>query len=167
MLPARLHAGFSVLPLLVSAAVALCVTDARRSLRFGLVFVGYSMLFTLALFNVTFVMNELSHPRYVAFIPLILVPLVFLSADVVAPRIAKASLLLLLAVQVYWTGRAAHFLVIRSLPELGFLPDPEESLFVMPDVYIDRAYRSGPPVATNKGLLVAPMNFEEPPARRQ
>jgi hypothetical protein len=112
-------------------------------------------------------MNELSHVRYVAFIPLILVPLVFLSADVVAPRTAKASLLLLLVVQVYWTGRAAHFLVIRGLPELGFLPDPEESLFVMPDVYIDRAYRSGPPVATNKGLLVAPMSFEEPPARRQ
>jgi hypothetical protein len=151
----------------VSAAVALCVTGARRSLRFGLVFVGYSVLFTLVLFNVTFVMNELSHPRYVAFIPLILVPLVFLSADAVVPRAAKASLLLLLAVQVYWTGRAAHFLVIRDLPELGFLTDPEESLFVMPDVYIDRAYRSGPPVVTSKGLLVAPMSFEEPPGRRQ
>jgi hypothetical protein len=56
---------------------------------------------------------------------------------------------------------------VSSLSQLGFgdNPDrtvPDRTVFVPHDAYLERSHRAGPPVATDKGLLVAPPGFEEP-----
>ncbi|CAN5830237.1 hypothetical protein BH11PSE3_BH11PSE3_49640 [soil metagenome] len=166
LLPPRSVAKFAALPLLLAAAAVLYATGRERGLRLGVGFVLQAALFTVALFTLTFVSNPLSGARFIGFIPLILVPLVFQSADRGWPRTARAALIALIALQAYWIVLGARNMWLRSPTELGFVQDWEETRFVPLDAHIDRSYRGRPPVRTDTGFLVAPPSFEETPGRR-
>lgn len=171
LLPSRSDAKLAALPLLLAAAALLSLTDRPfrqgLGLRLGLGFVAFAALFTLVLFTLSFVSNLLSSARFIGFLPLILLPLVFQAAEGRWPRTARIALLGLIAVQAYWTGLGARNQWMRSPAELGFVQDWEETSFVPLDARIDRSYRGRPPLATDKGILVAPPSFEEMPGRRQ
>lgn len=156
---------------LVMAAVLCAVTlvlvfrnpGPARGLRFASRFTLLSAVLLVLLFTSVWVTSPLSG-RHVLFAVLIVGPLACLEAARGAPRIARMAILLLLLPQLYWTGLAALGLETswRTDPALARLPTDWR---VPSRAYLSRDYRSGPPVETGAGLLVAPFNFEEPRGR--
>jgi len=139
----------------------LCRRADARTLRFAALFVLVAALLLFALFNVTWVYNELSSPRYILFVPLLLVPTAFLTALPRAPRAASLALVMLLLPQLYWTGSWVWRQQRSSLAELGF-----PAGFATFDAYLSRDYLWGPPVRTPQGLLIPPLAGEEPKDRQ-
>ena len=100
--------------------------------------------------------------RFVLFVPLILVPLAYLTAWPAWPRWATVALVLAMLPTIYWTASWSYRQQRESLAELGFPGN-----FVPPGGYISRDYRFGPNVQTNRGLLIAPSPWEETKGLKQ
>jgi len=142
-------------------AAWLCRNAEARALRFAAQFALGAGILLFALFNVTWVFNTLSSPRYILFVPLLLVPVTFLTALPLAPRTASLVLALLLLPQLYWTGQWTARQQRSTFAELdvpgGFAPI---------DGYLSRDYLTGPTVRTPRGLLMPPLAGEEPKDRQ-
>jgi hypothetical protein len=162
VVPARHGLQFIGIVLLVACGLYFARLTRRAGLRFGLLFVGYASLFTLLMFNVTFVLNALTHARYVIFIPIILLPFTFMAGVSVVPRLATAAMLLMLLPQIYWVGLEGLRQHRLTLAQLGDEEGRPLTNFVPPNAYIQPTYRDGPPIESKAGILVAPIAFEEP-----
>ena len=157
--PTVFGAQFVAIVLLIILVAALARGSKTDGLRFGFAFVVLSALGIYLLFNVTWVFNRLSSENYILFIPLVLVPLAVVFASARWPRLNCGALLAMLLPQFYWSAiwmQRQHL----DLEALGFSRDFEASGFVPPRAYIQRDYRSGPPIETPAGLLVAPISFD-------
>ena len=157
--PTVFGAQFVAIVLLIILVAALARGSKTDGLRFGFAFVVLSALGIYLLFNVTWVFNRLSSENYILFIPLVLVPLAVVFASARWPRLTCGALLAMLLPQFYWSAiwmQRQHL----DLEALGFSRDFEASGFVPPRAYIQRDYRSGPPIETPAGLLVAPISFD-------
>jgi hypothetical protein len=133
--------------------------EAVSGLRFATRLSLFSMVLLVFLFTSVWVTSPLSG-RHVLFVVLIVGPFVYIEGVRIAPRVAKMSIVLALLPQVYWTGLGVLHLETswRSDPNLGGLPT---DWLVPSQAYLSRHYRSGPPVETGAGLLIAPISFEE------
>jgi hypothetical protein len=180
--PPRLGAPFVAIMLFVAIIFWLVRSTASSGLRFGATFALYSTAIVFVLFNVTWVAAPLTGTRQTIFVVLILAPLGYLTGSASKPRMATAVLAMAVAGQLYWTtlhalGRAQIPTVYwasldealrqnGSSREFGPADFPNDSV-VPADAYISPAYPVGPPLATSKGLLIAPMSYEEPVDRRR
>ena len=100
--------------------------------------------------------------RFVLFVPLILVPLAYLTAVPRWPRAANAALGLAVAASLYWTASWSYRQFTLDLAGLGYPSD-----FMPFRAYMTRDYRSGPDVETPRGLLVPPHATDEVKGHRR
>jgi hypothetical protein len=74
--------------------------------------------------------------------------------------VALAAMLVTLLPQLYWGTRWIDRQRL-DVEALGFSENHECSAFVPLHAYLNPTYRSGPPVPTAQGLLIAPPSFED------
>lgn len=160
LLPAKAGAAFVASLLMWGFALAMVRRPGTDGLRFGLSIAAVSSLVLFALFNLTWIFASLAG-RFVLFIPLILVPLIYATAWPVLPRAATVLMALAMLPLLYWTTTWSIRQQTQDLVALGFPGD-----FVPPNAYISRDYRTGPPVESKRGLLIAPSADEEIRGRR-
>ena len=91
---------------------------------------------------------------------LVLVPLVFVAGSHLRPITALAAMLVALMPQLYWGARWMDRQRL-DVHALGFSENHKCSMFAPLHAYLSPAYRSGPPVPTPQGLLIAPPSFED------
>jgi len=180
--PPRLGAPFVAILLFMTIIFWLVRSKASSGLRFGAIFALLSTAIVFVLFNVTWLATPLTSARQTMFVVLILAPLVYLTVSASKPRVAAVALTAVLAVQLYWIalyalGRAqvptGYWVPLNealrqagSSHKFGPAEFPNDSV-VPADAYITLAYPVGPPIVTSKGLLIAPMSYEEPVDRRR
>lgn len=151
LVPGRLGAHYVAIVLLLAVVVVLARDKKAVGLRFGLGFVLCSSALSYVILNLSWIFDPLSSYRFSLFVALLLAPLAYVTALPIAPRLAKAALVLALTPQLYWTARWAVRQQTTTLAELEY---PES--FIPPDAFINRGYRDGPPVRTANGVLIAP-----------
>jgi hypothetical protein len=161
LVPAKFRAQFFAILLLWAAALALAGHPGASGLRFGIAIVAISQLMLFALFNLSWVYPSIVG-RFVLFVPLLLVPLAFLTAWPAWPRWAMLALVLATVPTIYWTASWSYRQQSESLAQLGFPGN-----FMPPYGYISRDYRFGPNVQTDRGLLIAPSPWEETKGLKQ
>jgi hypothetical protein len=162
----RYCAGLVGWIVLCAGAVLLARASQTLALRFALIFVIAASAMLFVLFNISWIYDDLSRPRFVLFAPLLLLPLIVRTA---MPRYPAATVILtalLLVPQLYWAGIWAHRQLGASLSDLDF-----PRTFVSHTAYISRNHLDGDPVTTPKGVLIAaPRDVEPasliPPERR-
>lgn len=163
--PEKFGASLVVAAILFAVIALLLLRDRgpASGLRFATRLTLLSAVLLVLLFTSVWVTSPL-RGRHVLFAVLIVGPFVCIEATRIAPRIARLSVVLLLLPQVYWFGLGAMRLEMswRNDPALARLPT---DWLVPSHAYLSREYRSGPPVETGAGLLVAPFDFEEPRGR--
>jgi hypothetical protein len=153
--PAKFGAPFVAIGLLWLAGLAL-IGDAKASgLRFGLAVVAISQAVLFCLFNLSWVIPSMVG-RFVLFVPLILVPLVGLTASAQWPRVATLVFVMATLSSIYWTASWGVRQLTNDLAGLGYPSD-----FMPPSAYIERDHRSGPDQQTERGLLVKPYATDE------
>lgn len=155
LVPAKFRAQFAAILLVWAIALALASHPKASGLRFGIAFVAISQLVLFALFDLSWVFPSIAG-RFVLFVPLILLPLTYLTAGATSPRLATVAAVLAMVPTVYWLASWSERQQSESLAELGFPAN-----FMPPDAYISRDYRFGPNVQTSRGLLIAPSPAEE------
>ncbi|MBN9085675.1 MAG: hypothetical protein J0J01_02100 [Reyranella sp.] len=157
--PAADGLNFVALASLLALAVLVARREKAVALRLGLLFVGCAASGVILLFSIVWIFNEL-YGLYLLFIPFVLVPLVFVAGSHLRPIAALAAMLVALMPQLYWGARwmDRQRLDVRAL---GFSENHECSMFVPLRAYLSPTYRSGVPVATAQGLLIAPPSFED------
>lgn len=161
MVPDRFFAPFIVV-LFFAIVVALSLGNKKAAaLRFGTTFSLCSLAILFAMFNLTWIVNDLSSSRFILYVPLlVLLPLFVLTRER-APKAAAVVALLFLVPQVYWVANWGLRQIRETLAEQGF---PES--FAMPNVYVSRTYLEGPPITTDRGILISPFAFNDPAGRR-
>jgi hypothetical protein len=140
-------------------AVLLARSEKAAVLRLGVLFVLCAMTGVVVLFSIVWTYNQL-FGVYLLFIPLVLVPLVFVAGSHRWPAVALAAMLVTLLPQLYWGTRWIDRQRL-DVEALGFSENHECSAFVPLHAYLNPTYRSGPPVPTAQGLLIAPPSFED------
>jgi len=155
--------GLSFISLISVLALALAALLARHekagALRAGLLFVACGAAAIIVLFNLVWIFNEL-YGVYLLFIPFVLVPLAFVVGSHRRPIAALAVMLIATVPQLYWGVRWMERQRL-DVHALGFTESHECTAFVPLRVYLEPAYRSGLPVQTTRGLLIAPPSFED------
>jgi hypothetical protein len=140
---------------LVLTSVMLRRQVGNQALRFGVLFVGLSAAFTYALFNVVWVSDPIGE-RFLLFLPIILVPFwVLASARGPVAGFVACSLLILLPV-LCWTGAGIWIRNTATLEDLGF-----PGGFAPRSARVSSLYPQGSPRETGRGLLLAPVVWEE------
>lgn len=143
--------------------IALVVLVSLRTRTAGLRFGGLITLIATAclvlIFSMVAVTSPLTSLRQILFIGLILLPLTALTAGAAHPRTVTAVLVVLALPQLYWAGLYATGRQFDSRPQAHGGHTTE--WLVPARAYVSRDYRGGPPVETPKGLLIAPIAFEE------
>jgi len=143
--------------------IGLVVLVARRpnatGLRFGALTTLIAMACLVLIFSMVAVTSPLTTLRQILFIGLILLPVCALTAAAARPRIVIAVLLVLALPQLYWAALYATGRQFESRPQAhgGHVTE----WLVPTRAYVSRDYRSGLPTETPKGLLIAPIAFEE------
>ena len=160
LVPDRYLAPLFVVLLFALATGLLSGQKKASALRFGTAFVAASLAILLAIFNLTWVANELTD-RFLLYVPLLMLLPLFVLARDIAPRAAMAAAVLLIIPQAYWVTNWGTRQIRETLAQQGF-PDS----FVMPNVYLSRSYLAGPPVTTERGILISPLAFNDPAGKR-
>jgi len=149
--------------ILLLLAVVVMMRDRKAvALRFSASIVAISLAVLYVLFNLTWIFNVLGSNRFILFAPLLLGPVAYVTALSLKPRAATVVAILALVPQLYWTSRWVIGQQTSTLAELNF-----PNSFTPPQGYISPTYRSGPPIPTANGLLMAVNTEEEPKGRRQ
>lgn len=144
---------------LVGLVVLVARSPHAAGLRFGALTTLVATACLVALFLVVAVTSPLTTLCQILFIGLILLPLTTLTAAAAHPRVVVALLVVLALPQLYWAGLYATGRQFDS--RTAAHGDRATEWLVPARAYISRDYRSGPPTETSKGLLIAPIAFEE------
>lgn len=160
LVPDRYLAPVFIVLLFALATGLLFGQKKASALRFGTAFVAASLAILLTIFNLTWVVNELNG-RFLLYVPLLMLLPLFVLARDIAPRAAMVAAILLIIPQAYWVTNWGTRQIRETLAEQGF-PDS----FVMPNVYLSRSYLAGPPVTTERGILISPLAFNDPAGKR-
>lgn len=153
----RYHAGLAGWLVLCAVAVFFARTRQAGPVRFALIFTAAAGATLFVLFNITWIYDDLSSPRFVMFAPLLLLPLI---VGVALPRYPATTTImaaLLLVPQLYWAGAWVHRQFGATLAEL----DHPRS-FVTHASYISRSHLDGDPTPKPDGALVAAPRHVEP-----
>lgn len=153
----RYHAGLAGWVLLCAVAGFLARTRRARPLRFALIFVTAAMATLFVLFNITWVYDDLSSPRFVMFAPLLLLPLILGTALPRYPATTAIVAVLLLLPQLYWAGTWVHRQLGATLAELD-----HPRGFVSHVSYISRSHLDGDQTPKPDGTLIAAPRHVEP-----
>ena len=156
MVPAKFGAQFVAPLLLWVAALAVARQRDTAGVRFAIGFVALSLAGLYVIYNMSWIYSTLAG-RLVLFAPLILVSMTYLPAAAIRPRAANAAIAILIVALCYWTASWSLRQFTSSLEALEF-----PNNFVPSNAYLSRDYRSGPPVPGPRGLLIPPLDFEEP-----
>jgi hypothetical protein len=153
----RHHAGLVGWIVLCIVAVLLARTRQAPALRFASTFVVAAGGMLFVLFNITWIYDDLSSPRFVLFAPLLLLPLIVGTAMPHYPATTATLAGLLLVPQLYWVGVWGHRQLGATLVERDF-----PRTFVSHTAYVWRNHLDGAPVTTPKGVLIAAPRHVEP-----
>ncbi len=116
-----------------------------------LIFAGLALLLNTAM---CYVVQLSTVTRYIWFIPLLLVPLLFLQALRVSPRVLYP---MSLAVFLLPALGKIVLLIFFTLTDWGnYVSAKPLEAFVRSDMFIEREYATGDPQRTEKGVLVSP-----------
>jgi hypothetical protein len=158
IVPDRYGAPFAVV---VAMAAVYGIVVRRRegadALVFGGAFVGLSAAATYALFNLSWVDDRLAG-RFLLFVPLTLVPLLFLASARWSRPLFVACVTVVLVPQFYWTARWFQLRATTSVEAQGY-----PTAFATPAARLSVDYPQGPPVRTERGVVLAPQSWEASP----
>jgi hypothetical protein len=129
--------------------------DGAAALAFCGLFVGTSAVMTYVLFNALWVDDPLGG-RFLLFIPLGIIPLLFLATAKMSRAVFVACVVIVLCPQFYWTATWFHLKMTSSPQELGY-----PTGFATPGARLSVDYQHGPPVPTEHGVILAPRSWEE------
>jgi hypothetical protein len=160
LVPDRYFAPVVVVIFFALATGLLFGQRKASALRFGAAFAAASLAILLVIFNLTWVVNELAG-RFVLYVPLLLLLPLFVLARDIAPKLAMAAAVLFVIPQVYWVTNWSTRQIRETIAQQGF-PDS----FATPNAYLSRSYLEGPPVRTERGILISPLSFNDPAGKR-
>ena len=118
------------------------------AIRFTAGLLLISSAFTLLLFTLTSVADPIGQ-RFIGWIPILIVPAILI-------RAARIKAVVLLIATAFVLAPNVHRLVIFSAVHANQLPRQEIGVLFPIGALISPSYTSGPPVQTDRGLLIAP-----------
>ncbi len=160
LVPDRYLASFAVVLFFSGITAWFFRSKKAAALRFGTAFVACSLAIFLAIFSVTWLASPLNG-RFLIYVPLLILPPLFILARETAPKTAMMVAVLFILPQAYWVTNWGTRQIRETLAEQGFPND-----FALPNVYLSRSYLQGPPVKTDRGILISPFAFDDPFGKR-
>jgi len=152
VVPRQLGANYvaSILLFLFLTYSYFIVYDFLPNFVLGSLFLNYVM------FNVTFVRNPIGSIRYVMFIPIITLPIIFLGVYEKNRYAFIFSVCALFLPLLYWTySWTGHYLSAERSKLI-------ESKYGIHNAIVSPEYPEGPPKHTAEGILLSPKQWEEP-----